>query len=372
MWPGALWPVAATQNGGGSAAVDLTAPTPPAPQSLASTATTASLTWTHAGAPAGTTYALSVVDEANASVTPSSGSGLGAWVIPVASGKAYTARLQATGPDGQLSQSSALVFVAAASAPVAGAWTQIGLVNFIGATAQTFTTTGDKTVTLADASTVTVNVSMSVGSVTTGTAGADATRGLIADVPGAVASTAYRLRTAVPVSPSIGSTDDLIVAIRWRANIATGTGQRALVGLTVASGSEASTEFSGGVLQNTATNAVKWQCRKTATVSDVAASVDTAWRDGTTRIQTDVRVVGKARTLFATATGRNVDSETATYTADIGGDSSGPNAGLEAPLFSGSTVYVQLYSWNGGASGAACSTAVERITVYSRASVRVP
>ena len=369
MWPGALWPVAATQNGSGGASVDLTAPTPPAPQALASSATTASMTWTHAGAPAGTTYALAVTDDAGLSVSPSSGSGLGPWVIPVSSGKAYSARLRATGTDGQVSQSSALVSVATATT---GGWTQIGLVNFVGATAQTFTTTGDKTVTLADASTVTVNVSMSVGTVTTGTAGADATRGLIADVPGAVASTAYRLRTAVPVSPSIGSTDDLMVSIRWRANLATGTGQRALVGVTVASGSEASTEFSGGVLQNTATNAVKWQCRKTATVADVAASVDTGWRDGTTRIQTDVRVVGKARTLFATATSRNVDSGAATYTADIGGDSSGPNADLEAPLFSGSTVYVQLYSWNGGASGAACSTAIERITVYSRTSTRVP
>jgi len=369
MRPGSLWPTSPTSDGGGSAAVDLTAPTPPAPQSLASSATTASLTWTHAGAPAGTTYALTVADDTGASVSPSSGAGLGAYVIPVAAGKAYTARLRATGADGQLSQSSALVYVAQ---PITGAWTQIGQINFIGAAPQTFTTTGDKTVTLADSSTVTVNVSMSVGSVTTGTAGADATRGLIADVPSAVGSTAYRLRTAVPVSPSIGSTDDLMVAIRWRANIATGTGQRALLGLTTSSGSEASTEFSGGLLQNTATNTVKWQSRKTATVADVAASVDTGWRDGTTRIQTDVRVVGKARTLFATATARNVDSGTATYTADIGGDSSGPNAGLEAPLFSGAAVYVQLYSWNGGASGGACSTAIERITVYSRASTRVP
>jgi hypothetical protein len=95
----------------GTPAEDLSAPTPPAPQSLASTATTASLTWTHAGAPGGTTYALTVVDEAGASVSPSSGSGLGPYVIPVASGKAYTARLRATGTDGQVAQSSALVQV---------------------------------------------------------------------------------------------------------------------------------------------------------------------------------------------------------------------------------------------------------------------
>lgn len=346
---------------------DLTAPTPPAAQSLASTATTASVTYTHPGAPGGTTYALTVTDEADASVTPSSGSGLGPYVFPVASGKAYKARLRATGTDGQVADGVALVMV-----QPAGAWTKVGDVSFVGATAQTFTTTGDKTVTLADASTVTVNATMSVGNITTGTAGVDATRGLVADVPGAVGSTAYRLRTAVPVSPSVGSTDDLLAVIDWRPNMASGTGQRALVGLTTSSGTEASSEFSGAVWQNTATNAVKLQARKSTSVADVAASVPTGWRDGTTLVQTDVRVVGKARTMMATASARDVDSGSATYTADIGGDSSGPNTGLEPALFSGATVYVQFYSWNGGASGAACAAAVERIRVYKRTTIRVP
>ena len=256
--------------------------------------------------------------------------------------------------------------------PPAGAWTKVGDVNFVGATAQTFSTTGDKTVTLADASTVTVNATMSVGNITTGTAGVDATRGLVADVPGAVGSTAYRLRTAVPVSPSVGSTDDLLAVIDWRPNLASGTGQRALVGLTTSSGTEASSEFSGAVWQNTAPNAVKLQARKSASVADVAASVPTGWRDGTTLVQTDVRVIGKARTMMATASARDVDSGSATYVADIGGDSSGPNTGLEPTLFSGATVYVQFYSWNGGASGAACAAAVERIRIYKRTTIRVP
>lgn len=256
--------------------------------------------------------------------------------------------------------------------PPAGAWTKVGDVSFIGATAQTFTTTGDKTVTLADASTVTVNATMSVGTITTGTAGVDATRGLIADVPGGVSTTAYRLRTAVPCSPSVGSTDDLLVVIDWRPNLASGTGQRALVGLTTSIGTEASSEFSGAVWQNTAPNAVKLQARKTSSVADVAASVPTGWRDGSTLIQTDVRVIGKARTMMATASARDVDSGSATYTADIGGDSSGPNTGLEPTLFSGATIYVQLYSWNGGASGAACATAIERIRIYKRTTIRVP
>jgi hypothetical protein len=361
-----VWPV---YPAGGAASADLTAPTPPAVQSLASGTTSASATWTHPGAPAGTTYTCAVRGSDNSTPT-ASGSGLGAWTWTVADGTAYAATLTASS-GGQTSQSSALVAVAPSTA-IAGAWTKIGDVNFVGSTTQTFTTTGDKTVTLAGGSTVTVNATMSVGTITTGTAGADATRGLIADVPGAVGSTAYRLRTAVPVSPSVGATDDLLVLVRWRVNMGTGTAQRALVGVTVASGSEASAEFSGAVWQNTAGNLVKLQSRKSTSVADVAASVPTGWRDGTTMVQTDVRVVGKARTLFATAGSRNPDSGTADYLADIGGDSSGPNVGLEAPLFSGSTIYVQLYSWNGAASGGSCATAIERIQVFERTTSRVP
>jgi hypothetical protein len=352
----------------GAPAEDLTAPTPPAPQSLASSATTASLTWTHAGAPGGTTYAIAVVDEAGTSVTPSSGSGLGPYVIPVASGKAYSARLTATGTDGQTAQSSALVAVAAAAS---GAWTQIGEVNFVGATAQTFSTTGDKTVTLADARTIAVNAAVTTGSIANANAGADATRGLVADIPAAIATTAVRLRVSVPVSPSVAATDDLLVSVKWRPNLATGTVQRALVGLVPSGGTEVSSSFSGVVFQNSTGDAVKLQTRKASTVADVAASVPTGWRNASTLVQTDVRVVGSARSLLAAASPRLVSSGTPTYAADIGGDSSGPEVALEAPLFSGATIFVILYSWNGGASPAV-ATAVESITIYSRASTRVP
>jgi len=361
-----VWPV---YPAGGAAPADLTAPTPPAVQSLASGTTSASATWTHPGAPAGTTYTCAVRGS-DGSTPTASGSGLGAWTWTVADATAYAATLTASS-GGQTSRSDALVAVAASGA-IPGAWTKIGDVNFVGSTTQTFTTTGDKTVTLSGGGTVTVNATMSVGTITTGTAGADATRGLIADVPGAVGSTAYRLRTAVPVSPSVGATDDLLVLVRWRVNMGTGTAQRALVGVTTSSGSEASAEFSGAVWQNTAGNLVKLQSRKSTSVADVAASVPTGWRDGTTMVQTDVRVVGKARTLFATAGSRNPDSGTADYLADIGGDSSGPNVGLEAPLFSGSTIYVQLYSWNGAASGGSCATAIERIQIFERTTSRVP
>ena len=366
MLPFGLTSLAQGAASGGDGA-DLLPPTAPAPQVLASTATTASVTWTHPGAPSGTTYAVTVSPSSGSAPT-ASGADL-AWTFPCATGIAYSPTIRATGPDGQVADSTALVLVSGA-----GSWSKIGDVNFVGATAQTFTTVGDKTVNLAGGGTVTVNATMSVGTITTGTAGSDATRGLIADVPGAVASTAYRLRVAVPVSPSVGSTDDLLMLVRWRVNLATATStfQRALVGLTTASGSEASAEFSGAVLQNATGNLVKLQSRKTASVADVAASVPTGWRDGTTLVQTEVRVVGKARTMLATASPRNVDTEAATYVADIGGDSSGPNAGLEAPLFSGSTLYVQFYNWNGGASGPATSAAIERIQIFERASTHVP
>ena len=356
----------------------LTAPTPPAqgpPEPVGTSSV--SLTWTHPGAPAsGVTYALTATDTSTGSaVTPSSGSGLGPYVLPTTDGQEIVVTLLCTRTaDSQPARSLPYFVAVESSGAIPGAWTQIADLNFVGATAQTFTTTGDKTVTLSGGGTVTVNATMSVGTITTGTAGADATRGLIADVPGAVGSTAYRLRIAVPVSPSIGATDDLLAVIRWRVNMATATStfQRALVGLTTASGSEASTEFSGGVFQNSTGNAVKLQSRKSTSVADVAASLPTGWRDGSTRVQTEVRVVGKARTLFATASSRDVDSGSATYTADIGGDASGPNVGLEPPLFSGSTVYVQFYNWNGGVSGPATSAAIERIIIFERATSRVP
>lgn len=258
------------------------------------------------------------------------------------------------------------------SPPVVGAWTAVGSVNFIGCTPQTFTTTGAKTVTLSGGSTVTVNATMSVGTITTGTAGADATRGLIADVPIAVASTAYQLRTTVPVSPSIAVTDDLLCVIKWRVNLGTGTNQRGLTGLTTSTGTEGTADFSGLLLQNTATNVVKLQTRKGTSVADTVASVPTGMRDGTTLMQSEVRIVGALRTQFTSTYPRPVDTGTPTYIGDIGSNSTGPDAGLGAPLFSGAAVYVMLYSWNGAASGGFSQTAIEEITVYARPSYRVP
>ena len=133
----------------GGDVVDLTAPTPPAAQSLASSATTASVTFTHPGAPAGVTYALTVTDEADAAVTPDSGSGLGAWVFPVASDKAYAATIEATGTDGQTSQSTALVKVAAAGGATPG-WDAVVDLDLTGLTDATLPDQVDTVVTRAD------------------------------------------------------------------------------------------------------------------------------------------------------------------------------------------------------------------------------
>lgn len=89
------------------AAADLSAPTPPAQGSPSPAGTTSvSVTYTHVGAPAGTTYALTVTNQADfSSITPSSGSGLGPYVIPTSNGLEAVHYLTATGPDGQVARS---------------------------------------------------------------------------------------------------------------------------------------------------------------------------------------------------------------------------------------------------------------------------
>ena len=87
----------------------------PGRQALASTATSASVTFTQPGAPGGMSYSASFADVTNGlAVTPSSGSGLGAYVFPVGSDKDYIAIIAGTAPDGQVSTAVAQVAVAAA------------------------------------------------------------------------------------------------------------------------------------------------------------------------------------------------------------------------------------------------------------------
>ena len=347
---------------------DLTAPTPPAAQSLASTATTASVTYTHPGAPGGTTYALTVTDEADASVTPSSGSGLGPYVFPVASGKAYKARLRATGSDGQVADGVALVYVATA-APAG--WTEIGRANFIGATDQTFTSSGDKTVVLADESTIIVNASMSVGTMSNCNLGVDSERGLVCDVPTGLSTHAPRARVPVPVSPALANDDDLLVSIRWRAALSNGstTTARALVGVVSAGQTETHSSFSSMELRRTTADAANVLARKEDFVAIVAAA-PTGWRDGSVLMQADVLVVGTRRSLSASVSPRDVDTDPSTYQADIGGPSVGPLTGLEPQLFAGSAVSVLIYAWNGASSSISADAAIEEIVIYSRETSR--
>lgn len=85
---------------------------PPARQSLPSSATTASVTFTQPGAPGGTTYSITISNVTDGlSVVPSSGSGLGPYVFPVATDKDYIAVLTATAPDGQIASNVAQVAV---------------------------------------------------------------------------------------------------------------------------------------------------------------------------------------------------------------------------------------------------------------------
>jgi hypothetical protein len=257
--------------------------------------------------------------------------------------------------------------------PPSGAWTEIGRTSFLGAAPQVFSTTGAKTVTLADASTITVDASMSVGTISNCNLGVEALRGLVCDVPAGLSSHAPRIRIAMPVSPSVAATDDLLVSIFWRCTqpVSTSTTSRGLVGVTTSTGTEASTEFRSMVLQHINPDNANIQSRKDSTVQTVALA-PTGWRDGSVLMQTDISIRGSSGTLLANAAPRNVDSGTPSYLADIGGPPFGPLAGTAAALFQGATVYPLIYTWNGGASGPACDGAIEEIVVYKRATFRVP
>jgi hypothetical protein len=151
---------------------DLTAPTPPAVQSLASGTTSASATWTHPGAPAGTTYTCAVRGS-DGSTPTASGSGLGAWTWTVADGTAYAAALTASS-GGQTSRSDALVAVAASgSAP---GWDVALDLDLTGLTVATLTSGATTNVTRASGGATVAAVWVDVntnpgGSVAAGAAG---------------------------------------------------------------------------------------------------------------------------------------------------------------------------------------------------------
>jgi hypothetical protein len=152
-----------------AAVTDLTAPTPPAVQSLASGTTSASATWTHSGAPAGTTYTCSVRGS-DGSTPTASGSGLGPWTWTVANGTAYAPTITASS-GGQTSQSSALVNVAGDAA----GWTAALDLDLTGLTTATLTDGVVNTVTRAVGGATVASVwassASNAGTVTAGAAG---------------------------------------------------------------------------------------------------------------------------------------------------------------------------------------------------------
>lgn len=201
-----------------AAVADLLPPTPPAPQELASTATTASLTWTHASAPEGTTYALSAVDEAGSSVSASSGSGLGPYVLPVASGQSYIARLRATGADGQIAQSSALVQVqpdVATDFPLEGAagWRVVYTASLTTQTAQGPLAAGSGNITVNGASVA------YLGNASAGTFGSGNAATVSADGVKLAATATSSMLPQLALTIPLGETWGPDVALRVRAVI---------------------------------------------------------------------------------------------------------------------------------------------------------
>lgn len=274
----------------GGGADPLTAPTPPATQLLASTATTASLTWTHSTAPAGTTYALTCTDELGTPVSASSGSGLGPYVIPVASGKSYIARLRATGPDGQLAQSSTMVAVGvdvAGDYPVDGSagWRPVYTGDWTADSAQGPLAAGSGSVTLGGTS-LSYN-----GYAATGTFGTNNNTQVI---PGTGLKTALtttggqmiQMYVDIPLGETLTAEHALRVRLKLRASLGDTTDSVFVYlsdpGITPAWDS-ASTAKTGGVrLFNAA------QYGRRGGSASGAGGVSSAWVDGSTALYLDM------------------------------------------------------------------------------------
>lgn len=162
----------------GTGAADLTAPTPPAqgpPE--ASGTTSVSVTYTHAGAPAGTTWEIIVTDQSDGStVTPSSGSGLGPYVLPTTNGCRYVHQMRATGPDGQEALSLARIVVVEAAGAETPGWDTVLDLDLTGLTVATLssgpaTQTVTRAVGGATVATVWTHAASNAGTITAGATG---------------------------------------------------------------------------------------------------------------------------------------------------------------------------------------------------------
>jgi hypothetical protein len=159
-----------------AAVADLTAPTPPAqgpPEPVGTTSV--SLTYTHSGAPSGTTYTLSVTNIADGTaITPSSGSGLGPYVIPTSDGLTAVHRMVAS-QGGQTARSDVGVIVVEEAATPAAGWTAALDLDLTGLTTATLTDGVVNTVTRASGGATVASVwassASNAGTVTAGAAG---------------------------------------------------------------------------------------------------------------------------------------------------------------------------------------------------------
>lgn len=214
----------------------LTAPTPPAqgPPSAQGT-TSVSVTWTHPDAPAsGITYTLIATDLSDGSaVTPSSGSGLGPYVLPMTDGRQVICTLVVTRTADSQSVPSATYLASVEAAVVGAGWStplDLDLTGLTSAVLADDTTTvvtraaGGATVATVWASEVTNSGTVTAGATGLVIDGVDATGSVTALID------AYTMAGLTPAKVAAGVAVDIYLTTlgdwntassAWRAGITT-------------------------------------------------------------------------------------------------------------------------------------------------------
>ncbi len=203
---------------------DLTAPTPPAqgpPE--ASGTTSVSLTYTHPGAPAGTAWTLHVIDQATGSpITPSSGAGLGPYVIPTSDGTRAVHYMDAEGPDGQTSRSTPGIIAVeqdvADAYPVEGSagWREVWSCDLTAATTQGPIPNGASTITLSGDTITTRGATAGAGTFGTGnTCSVINGQGLVLECT-ITSSMLPEVTLTLPLGETLTADHALRVSVKWR------------------------------------------------------------------------------------------------------------------------------------------------------------
>ena len=209
----------------GTGALDaLTAPTPPAQGAPSPAGTTSvSLTWTHPDAPAsGITYTLTATDTSTGSaVTPSSGSGLGPYVLPTSDGQEIVVTLAVTRTSDSQVARSLPYYVAveqdvADAYPVEGSagWRTVKDWDLKAQGTQGPIPNGDGTITLDGASITTRGATAGTGTFgTNNVAGLNATDGLYLECT-TTASMLPELTLTLPLGETLGPEHALRVSMK--------------------------------------------------------------------------------------------------------------------------------------------------------------